>query len=468
MPASGEGRYDALAVLLRRRRSSQAPEQKFETARGGEPHRGPSHAVVAGPQFSAVGPVRRARPGPVDVEWASHQTALRALARMSIANLRHRYRTFSQRVLASLSEIERRDVQAFDRWFYAGRGWLWLVVIAAANFAVAQAAAALPWNMSFAEAALLINVLVFLLLWSVLAVWFGYRRFHDKVLRYLLFTPLFVLIAAGVGAGIGALIEGSNPFEWLIDKPQVRHVVVASLVFAFLYSLFTAIIAHLRNREYAALTTKLELERRESELSWQLAESRLKMLQLQIEPHFLFNTLGSAQQLAAARAPEAARLIGDLIRFLRAAIPSMREEYATLAQEAALVEAYLAIMRVRLGTRLRFAVLIPSELETFRLPPGMLITLVENAIKHGIEPLAAGGEVRVSAARDNDRVVLEVADTGVGLGAAPGQGIGLANIRERLRLLCGDGALLCLGGNQPRGFVARLELPAVMPAVMER
>ncbi len=385
---------------------------------------------------------------------------------MPIAALRLHYRTFSQRVLSSLSEIERRDVQAFDRWFYSNRGWLWLVVIAGVNFAVAGAASALPWNMSFLEAAVLINVIVFLLLWSVLAVWFGYRKFHGKVLRYMLLAPLLALFGACVGAAIGAIIKGLNPLEWLIDKPQVRHIVIASLVFGFLYSLFTAIIAHLRNREYAALATKLELERRESDLSCQLARSRLRMLQLQIEPHFLFNTLGSAQQLAAQRAPEAARLIGDLIRFLRAATPSMREESTTLSQEAALVEAYLAIMRVRLGPRLAFSVAIARELDSFRLPPGMLITLVENAIKHGIEPHAPGGEIRVSAARRGGRVVVTVADTGAGLSSTPGPGIGLANIRERLRLLCGDRAELYLGENEPRGFIARLDLPAAMPVTV--
>ncbi|HEV3241426.1 MAG TPA: histidine kinase [Casimicrobiaceae bacterium] len=383
---------------------------------------------------------------------------------MPFEAIRNHSRVFTQRALSSLSEIERRDVQAFDRWFYAGHGWVWLVVIAGVNLGLAGIAAELPWNMSFLEAAVLTNVIVFLLLWSVLAVWFGYRKFHGKVLRYMLLTPLLALIGACVGAGIGAILKGLNPFEWLIDKPQVRHIVVAALVFGFLYSLFTAIIAHLRNREYAALATKLELERRESELSCQLAESRLKMLQLQIEPHFLFNTLGSAQQLAASRAPEAARLIGELICFLRAAIPSMREEYTTLAQEATLVEAYLAIMRVRLGSRLGFSVTIPRELESFSLPPGMLITLVENAIKHGIEPHAPGGEVRVTAVRDDGRVVVTVADTGAGLAGVPGQGIGLANIRERLQLLCGDSGELCLAENEPRGFVARLELPAVMPA----
>lgn len=382
---------------------------------------------------------------------------------MPIVALRNRYHTFSQRVLSSLSEIERRDVQAFDRWLYASRGWVWLIVIAGANLALAEVASELPWNMSFFEAAVLINVIVFLLLWSVLAVWFGYRKFHGKVLRYMLLTPLLALFGACVGAVLGAMLKGLNPFEWLIDRPQVRHIVVAALVFGFLYSLFTAIIAHLRNREYAALATKLELERRESVLSCQLAESRLKMLQLQIEPHFLFNTLGSAQQLAASRAPEAARLIGDLICFLRATIPSMRGEYTTLAQEATLARAYLAIMQVRLGPRLAFSVTIPCELESFQLPPGILITLVENAIKHGIEPHPPGGEIKVTAVRDDGGVVVTVADTGAGISSVPGQGIGLANIRERLQLLCGDRAELCLSENEPRGFVARLDLPAAIP-----
>ena len=383
---------------------------------------------------------------------------------MPAALLKQRYRRFSDRVLSSLSEIERRDVEAFERWFYARYGWAWLVVISTLNLGFAAIAAELPWNMSFLEAAVLTNVVVFLLLWSVLAVWFGYRKFHGKVLKGVLLTPLFALAGAFVGATVEAAIKGRNPFDWLIDNSQVRHIVVATLVFGFLYSLFTAMIAHLRNREYAALATKLELERRESELSCQLAESRLKMLQLQIEPHFLFNTLGSAQQLAASRAPEAARLIGDLIRFLRAATPSMREECTTLAEEGALIGAYLAIMRVRLGSRLASSVFIPPELEAFRLPPGMLITLVENAIKHGIEPHAPGGEVQVSAARDGARVVITVADTGAGLVAEPGQGIGLANIRERLELMYFGKAALCLAENEPRGFVARLELPEMTAA----
>jgi len=204
-----------------------------------------------------------------------------------------------------------------------------------------------------------------------------------------------------------------------------------------------------------------------SELSRRLAESQLRLLQLQIEPHFLFNTLGSAQQLAEKSAPDAARLIADLIRFLRAATPALRENATTLKQEAAMVGAYLAIMQTRLPRALAFRIDVPAELADCAIPPGMLITLVENAIKHGIEPCPGGGAIDVTARLQDGpahlppALVVTVADTGAGLGShAPGQGIGLANIRERLALLHGDRAALELEENTPRGFVARLVFPA--------
>jgi sensor histidine kinase YesM len=378
---------------------------------------------------------------------------------MPFAAVKSRYKLFVRTMLSSLSEIERNDVKAFDRWFSAGRGWISIIGIVAVNLALAAIASQLPWNMSFLEAAILINVLVFMLAWAVLTVWFGYRKFHGKLLRYIFIAPALAFVGAFIGAGAADLIKGGNAFDWLIDNAKIRHIVIAAMVLGFLYALFTSIIVHLRNREYAALALKLELERRESDLSCQLAESRLKMLQLQIEPHFLFNTLGSAQQLASAKAPEAARLIDDLIKFLRAATPSMRQEHSTLADDAAMVSAYLAIMKARLGARLRYTVSIPEGLESFRLAPGMLITLVENAIKHGIEPHAPGGEIRVTALREGPRVKISVADTGAGLSAATGQGIGLANIRERLSLMHSDRARLSLAENSPRGFVACLDLP---------
>jgi sensor histidine kinase YesM len=377
------------------------------------------------------------------------------------AALRNRYEAFSERVLASLSEIEREDVKSFDRWFYSGDGWRWLVGIIAATTFFAWVASQLPWNMSFLEATVLFNVVILMLLWAGLTAWFGYRKFSGKLFRYIVLGPLLALVGAFVGAAVAGLVKGAEPLAWLQDSAKVRHVVIAGLVFGTLYSLVVALIAALRNREYKALAAHLEAERRQSDLSRQLAESKLRMLQLQIEPHFLFNTLGSAQQLAERGAPEAARLISNLIRFLRAATPTMRNEATTLAQEATLIEAYLQIMKRRLGKRLDFAVAIPEHLAATALPPGMLITLVENAIKHGIERSPDGGRIEVSAqALQPEGLLLTVADTGAGLaGDEPGQGIGLANVRERLMLLFGTEASLELEVNDPRGFVARIRLP---------
>ncbi len=381
-------------------------------------------------------------------------------------DLRHRYDSFTDRVLSTLSEVEREDVRAFDRWFYATGGWRWLFVIVGMTTAFAWVASRLPWNMTFVEAAILFNLVVLMLIWAGLSAWFGYRRFQGKIFRFVVVGPLLALAGAFVGAAIAGLVQGVDPLGWLADSAKFRHVVTAGLVFGFLYALVVALIANLRNREYAALTARLAAEARQSELSRQLAESQLKLLQLQVEPHFLFNTLASARQLAEKGAPDAARLVGDLIVFLRAATPALRESRTTLAAEGELVRAYLSIMRTRLGRRLEFAVTVPSALSDAPLPPGMLITLVENAIKHGIEPWPPGGRIDVTARDAGGRLEVSVADTGAGLEGTPvaGTGIGIANIRERLALLYGERAVLELEENAPRGFRARIVLPREAPS----
>jgi histidine kinase/histidine kinase/DNA gyrase B/HSP90-like ATPase len=381
---------------------------------------------------------------------------------MPIAALKSRYDAFADRLLDSLSEIERRDVRSFDHWFFS-EGWRWLAGLVVATTILAWLGAQLPWNMSFAEAAILFNVVVLLLVWSGVSAWFGFRRLKGRIFRRVVVDPVvFLIIGTLAGALVAGLINGENPLDLLNDYTRLRHGITAGLVFSFLYALLVALISQLRNREYAALTAHFEAEARQSDLSRQLAESRLKLLQLQIEPHFLFNTLGSAQQLAEKGAPQAARLIADLIRFLRAATPSLRDEKTTLGQDAMLAEAYLSIMRTRLTRRLDHAIDVPSSLADVALPPGMLITLVENAIKHGIEPSPAGGRIDISARIQGATLIVRVADTGAGLdgGGTPGQGIGLANIRERLKLLYGGAASLELAGNSPRGFVASIVLPA--------
>jgi sensor histidine kinase YesM len=379
-------------------------------------------------------------------------------------SLKIRYDAFAERILASLTEIERRDMRSFDQWFYHGGGWHWLVGAFLVATGAAWIASRLPWNMSFLEAVILFNAFVVVMIWAGLSAWFGYRKFRGKAFRLAVVGPLLALLGAFVGASLAGLIKGVNPFTWLYDSALLRHIVTGALVFGFVYTFIVALIANLRNREYRALAANLETEARQSELSRQLAESKLMLLQLQIEPHFLFNTLGSAQQLAEKGAPEAARLIGDLIRFLRATTPTLHDEANTLKQDAAMIRAYLRIMQMRLGSRLRWSVAIPEDLEDAAVPPGMLITLVENSIKHGIEPLPEGGDVAVTAERqahpDGVRIALAVVDTGAGdAGAQRAGGIGLANIRERLTLLFGERAALATYANAPRGFIARLVLP---------
>ena len=389
---------------------------------------------------------------------------------MMFPGLRRRYEWLAGCVLASLSEVERQDKRAFDHWFYREGGWRWILYIAGGTTLAAWGASRLPLNLSFAKTALLFNVVVFMLAWACLSAWFSYRKFQGKALRSTLVTLVLVPLGAAVGGTIVDLSKGRAPLAWFFNDTVFRSIMIWALAFGLVYAATVALIGNLRNREYLAKSARLEGEARQSELNRRLAESQLRLLQLQVEPHFLFNTLGSAQQLAEKNAPEAARLIADLIRFLRSSTQSLRENATTLRQDAAMVSAYLAIMQTRLRERLAYTIDVPDAVGGEPIPPGMLITLVENAIKHGIEQSPSGGAIavtaRLEATGDGARLAITVADTGAGLGsAAPGQGIGLANIRERLALLYGDRASLELEENAPRGFRARLTLPAASPVL---
>jgi len=194
-------------------------------------------------------------------------------------------------------------------------------------------------------------------------------------------------------------------------------------------------------------------------LSAAAVEARLNVLQAQIEPHFLFNTLANVRRLCEVD-PESGRgMLGSLLDYLRAALPAMRRSSSALGEEFELVRAYLAVLQHRMGERLRFRIELSDQLAEARIPPLILPTLVENAIRHGLAPLPEGGTITVSAARDGDQVVVRVADDGAGFQAASGSGVGLANTRARLSALFGAAARLSLRGNEPRGVIAEVRLP---------
>jgi len=202
---------------------------------------------------------------------------------------------------------------------------------------------------------------------------------------------------------------------------------------------------------------KTEVER--LRLQSELAAGRLQLLQAQIEPHFLFNSLANVRRLLRTDGAAGRAMLADLLRYLESALPRLREERPTLEREVEIVRAFLGVHQVRMGSRLQVDFDVPPALGDRIVPPMMLITLVENALKHGLQPLLEGGSIRIAATSDPTTLRVQVADTGRGLGTSLGAGTGLANIRARLRSMYGAGAQLTLRVNEPRGVVAMIELP---------
>lgn len=274
--------------------------------------------------------------------------------------------------------------------------------------------------------------------------------------------PLAVPLAAAVGAAAGLLLlPGISLAQWAEPASLWRPWLPA---FAF------ALLMHLplrwwRWREEQAVALRLaqaEQTAAMAELSRQVSVAELKALQAQVEPHFLFNALASLQQLIRSQPATAERFLGELHDYLRLALPSMREPLSTVERELALARAYLTVMATRLGERLQVQVHAEAGCETDAVPPMMLLTLVENAVRHGIEPLPQGGRVDVQARREAGRLVLEVCDSGAGLqpgSATQGQGVGLANVRDRLASLYAGEARLSLQQREAGGVSARIELP---------
>jgi sensor histidine kinase YesM len=356
-----------------------------------------------------------------------------------------------------MGAIERDQMRRFLRRWSGKRGWLQFALVVGWNTLVAVAIASWTAKLSFLEAMSIVNLFVFSLAGVVFGAWFGFRKYARKFMRTLLLMMAFAIGGSFLGAGSSGWLHGVSIAQFL--RANWVPVLAAGAITGFALAALSALIAHLRNREYVSLTERLRLESRQEQLSRQMAETRLHLLQAQIEPHFLFNTLASAQQLAAGKAPDAAQLLGHLTRFLRAAMPRWRDGEATLGQEIELIGAYLAIMQTRLGERLRYSVEMQPDLGLLPFPSAILMTLVENAIKHGIEPLKEGGEIRIDVERAGGRLIALVADTGAGLAESVGGGVGLDNIRERLKVRYGDAAALKLAANEPRGFIARLEMP---------
>ncbi|MEO6324543.1 MAG: histidine kinase [Thermoanaerobaculia bacterium] len=252
---------------------------------------------------------------------------------------------------------------------------------------------------------------------------------------------------------------GGPPFWKIPDRLSgFVHLTIAGLLVAP----WIAMVAVLRTISGAARNQKLAFELERSELERRALDGRLRLLEAQVEPHFLFNTLANVRELVETGSPRASPVLGSLISYLRAAVPTLRERPATFARELELVRSYLEIMQMRMPDRMTFEVRVDDVALPLYCPPMTLSTLVENAVRHGIDPSEEGGRIEVRVEVSGDRCRVEVVDTGIGLSRAKGEsGTGLANLTERLRLAFRDDARLRLVPLQPHGVRAEVTFPAV-------
>jgi hypothetical protein len=259
---------------------------------------------------------------------------------------------------------------------------------------------------------------------------------------------------------------GALAGEWLqlLRAPLPADVSVAGVLVAKVarWAVFGALayaawVYHRRAADAAGRAHESELQR--VQLEHQAAEAQLQALRAQIEPHFLFNTLANIQRLYQTEPATGRTMLLNFVAYLRAALPQMRRDETTLRQEVQLARAYLDVLKVRMGDRLRFRLDVPRELGEMAFPPLALSTLTENAVKHGLNPLPEGGSIDIAARVEGRRLKVEVADTGAGLTESGGSGSGLANLRARLAALYGDEAALELRANAPRGIRATIAVP---------
>lgn len=268
------------------------------------------------------------------------------------------------------------------------------------------------------------------------------------------------LIKPGLEAA-GLSMNPPTPPPWV--KAIGLAINVAALV--VIYGLFGGGLAlrayfseHRRWDEHHHVRELNALESRVHE-----ADLRLGVLQAQVEPHFLFNTLASVRALVRQDPAQAEATLDALVDFLRATIPKLREDrglHATLGQQLDLCSSYLALMQVRMGGRLTYDVRADEVLRAAPFPPSLLITLVENAIKHGIEPRSGPGRIEIDAVRDGDTLRVQVRDDGAGLQPGLSTGVGLANVREQLAARYGARAAFVLSpAAEGRGVCAEIRVP---------
>ncbi len=305
------------------------------------------------------------------------------------------------------------------------------------------------------------NVIGYLIHGAMMAVnrlldgWPARARGVPRLLFHV--TLIGVCVVAGIALG-SALLKGVNPLDYL-----TRSAVLTPLLpFALLTAVFMFVGFMVGERRVASETLALRQSEQIASAAQMIAEARLRSLQAQIEPHFLYNTLANVVGLIETDPAQARHMLERFIDYLRASLAASRADTATLGAELDLAAAYLDVLAVRMGSRLRYRFDIEAGCRDLAIAPMLLQPVVENAVAHGLEPKVEGGEITLRAFRQGEQLCIEVSDTGAGLSDAPpkpGGGVGLSNLRARLRSLYQGAAQVQLLENQPCGITLRMVLP---------
>jgi signal transduction histidine kinase len=332
----------------------------------------------------------------------------------------------------------------------AVRRWVWALYDAA------------PWRLltGLLESFAFALIMMWLMMLAAIATFNGVSSSRRRGMA----LAAAVTLAGAVGVAIMLTVEPVNTFNGWNDRGGLLwRFELGWPRYALLGGMLAAAFVYFRAADQSARTAhQVELER--TLLEQQFDQARLSTLEAQIEPHFLFNTLATVSRLYETDSRLAESMLDSLMNYLAIALPQMRATESTLGHELAHADAYLSIQQIRMGRRLRYALDVPPDLAAACLPPMILVTLVENSIKHGLNPLPEGGSVRIEARVEGGALKLVVADSGKGFARTSGGGTGLANIRERLASMHGESAQLSIGSNHPKGAIVTIVVPLASAA----
>lgn len=268
-------------------------------------------------------------------------------------------------------------------------------------------------------------------------------------------TPI-PLVAGGLAVGLifAGTIVYSRPFMFFTED-------WGKLAGGLFFGVVGMLIFSTRGRLQSMRAELAESQVQQQRYERQLAESELRLVQAQIEPHFLFNTLSNITSMITTHPKDAEKTLVNLTTLLRSSLTNTRARHTTLGEEVDMLKAYLEIGKIRMQERLSYEIAVPEGLRTRHLPPLLLQPLVENALIHGIEPLERGGHVQITArAIDNDRLQLQVSDNGKGISLSDSaEGTGLRSVRERLEALYDTASSFSLSENRPHGVTVCIEFP---------